>query len=261
MLFALPLVAAFAPLGRVWLAVALVALAGWQPPVVVTDLTRAGAPEARADFYRPLVEELARRAPVGRVEVVPLRDHWEAAYVARAVPLARGWERQVDVDRNPLFYDGRLDPDRYARWLRDNAVSYVALAVDSPPDRYARAEAALVRAGQAYLRPVWRDARWRLYEVVDPQPLVAATAPGRGAAPDASSQSGRSRLVSSGRAEVSFTVDAPGDVLVRVRWSRWLALRGPGGCLAPGPDGWTTVRVSRAGRHALVGALRPGPRC
>lgn len=245
MLFALPVVAAFAPFSRRWLAGLLAALVWWQSPVVVSDLTRMGSAPAHAAFYQPLVDELRRRAPIGRVEVVPLRDHWESAYVASVVPLARGWERQTDVDRNPLFYRSGLDAAEYGDWLRRNAVSYVAVAPDSPPDRYAREEAALVLAGQPYLREVWRDARWRLYAVVDPMPLVAAPA----------------RLVRSTAAGVEFTVDAPAEVLVRVRWSRWLTLDGPGGCLTPGVDGWTTVRVEIPGDYLLTSSLRPGSRC
>jgi hypothetical protein len=245
MLFALPLLAAFAELNWRWLVPVLVAGVWWQSPVVVSDLTRAGSAESRAAFYQPLVDELARRGPVGRVEVVPLRDHWESTYVAPTAPLARGWERQVDVDRNPLFYRDHLDPQEYGDWLRRNSVSYVALAPDSPPDRYASEEAALVTAGTPTLREVWRDATWRLYAVLDPAPLVAA--PGR--------------LVDSTPGALTFTADAPGDVLVRIRWSRWLTVAGPDACLAAGPDGWTTAQVGAPGQYRLSSALSAGSHC
>ncbi|MGS2616035.1 hypothetical protein ACVCAH_16155 [Micromonospora sp. LZ34] len=245
MLFALPLLAGYASLPGPWLAGLLAACVWWQNPVMTSDLARAGSPESVAAFYRPLVDELARRQPVGRVEVVPLRDHWESAYLPATVPLARGWERQVDTDRNGLFYADDLTPEEYAKWLRREAVGYVALAPDNPPDRYARQEAALVAAGQPYLREVWRDRTWRLYAVVDPTPLVGA--PGR--------------LVSSGRAAVRFVVDAPGDVPVRVRWSRWLSLQGAGGCLRPGADGWTDVRVRVPGQFSISSSLTPANHC
>jgi hypothetical protein len=234
MLFALPVVAAFAPLGARWLAAVLVALVWWQSPVVIGDLTRAGSAETRAAFYRPLTDELVRRGPVGRIEVVPLRDHWEAAYVPATVPLARGWERQVDVDRNPLFYRTALDPAAYRAWLRDNAVNYVAVA-DSPPDVYGRQEAALVASGPDYLREVWRDPVWRLYEVVDPAPLVAA--PGR--------------LVESTNGGVTLAVDAPGEVLVRIRWSRWLTADGAARLGRRGS--WTVLHAPKAGRYTVSG--------
>ncbi|MFC0504354.1 hypothetical protein [Micromonospora costi] len=245
MLFAFPVVAAFVRLGPRWLAALLAVLVWWQSPVMTSDLYRAGSAPTRAAFYRPLLDELDRRAPLGRVEVVPLRDHWESAYVAEAVPLARGWERQVDVERNPLFYGSGPQPAEYGEWLRRNAVSLVAVAPDSAPDRYARAEAALVLAGQPYLREVARPGGWRLYEVVDPAPLVSPPA----------------ALVGSRTAGVRFTVDASADVLVRVRWSRWLSLEGVAGCLAPGPDGWTSVRVREPGRYAVTSSLSPSRHC
>ncbi|MDT0533103.1 hypothetical protein RM555_29340 [Micromonospora sp. DSM 115977] len=245
MLFALPVVAAFATLGSRWLAALLAALLWWQSPVMTSDLARMGSAPVHAAFHEPLLDELRRRAPVGRVEVVPLRDHWESAYVAEAVPLARGWERQVDVDRNPLFYGSGPDAAEYGDWLRRNAVSFVAVAPEDVPDRYARSEAALVLAGQPYLREVARPGRWRLYEVVDPAPLVSPPA----------------RLVESTAAGVRFTVDAPADVLVRVRWSRWLSLPGADGCLRPGPDDWTTVRARAAGTFRITSSLSPAGQC
>ncbi|MER7892551.1 hypothetical protein ABTX15_22300 [Micromonospora sp. NPDC094482] len=245
MLFALPIVAAFVTLGTRWLAALLAVLVWWQSPVMTSDLARAGSAPVHAAFYQPLLDELGRRAPVGRVEVVPLRDHWESAYVAAAVPLARGWERQVDVDRNPLFYGSGPSAEDYREWLRRNAVSFVAVAPESPPDRYAQGEAALVLAGQPYLREVAQPRGWRLYQVLDPAPLVSPPA----------------RLVESTGAGVRFTVDAPGDVLVRVRWSRWLSLRGAPGCLAAGPDGWASVRATAAGSYTVTSGLFPTGHC
>lgn len=250
MLGTVPVLAGYAELGRRWLAALLAAVVWWQSPVLTSDLGRAGSAQTRADFYQPLAAELDRRAredgPIGRVEVVPLRDHWESAYLARHFPLARGWERQVDVARNPLFYGSELTSESYRDWLRDNAVSYVGVAPDSPPDRYAREEAALVATGLPYLTQVWRDDTWRLYAVTEPTPLVAA--PGM--------------LVESTPAQVRFTSADAGELLVRVRWSRWLMLDGPGGgCLRRAPDGWTSIRVTAAGAYRLTSGWRPGPVC
>lgn len=242
LLFTLPVLGAFVELSRRWLVATLAVVCWWQLPVVTSDLDRAGSAESKPAFYRPLTAELARRPP-GRIEVVPLRDHWESTYVAAVAPLARGWERQVDTDRNALFYADTLDPADYADWLRANAVSYVAVAPNGIPDRYARAEAALVLTGPPVLREVWRDDTWRLYEVVGPQPLVAA--PGA--------------LVAADRGGVALDAVAAGAVPVRVRWNRWLSV--DGGCLTPAADGWTTVRVPGPGRYRLTSALRPGPRC
>ncbi|WP_344750928.1 hypothetical protein [Micromonospora olivasterospora] len=245
MLFALPLLAAYAPLPGPWLAGLLAALVWWQNPVMTSDLGRAGSPESARAFYQPLADELARRQPVGRVEVVPLRDHWESAYLPDTVPLARGWERQVDTARNPLFYEGDLTADEYAVWLRREAVAYVAVAPDSVPDRWARQETDLVVEGQPYLREVWRGATWRLYAVTDPTPLVGM--PGR--------------LVTSDRVGVRFTTDRVGHVSVRVRWSRWLSLHGANGCLRPGPDGWTEVVVRTPGDFTIFSDLVPTNHC
>ncbi|MCG5471569.1 hypothetical protein LADH09A_005565 [Micromonospora sp. LAH09] len=244
LLFALPVLAAYAPLPGPWLAGLLAATVWWQSPVMLSDVTRAGAAESAPGFYRPLVAELDRRQPAGRVEAVPLRDHWESAYLPPTVPLARGWERQVDSDRNALFYDGTLSAQTYEQWLRDQAVTHVVVAPDAPADRWGRDEAALIRGDLPYLREVWRDPTWRLYEVVDPTPLVGA--PGR--------------LVTADRGSVRLTAP-PGDVPVRVRWSRWLSLDGPDGCLRPGADGWTDVRVRAAGDYSISSSLAPAKHC
>ena len=48
--------------------------------------------------------------------------------------IARGWERQLDRYRNPLFYEpGPISAARYRRWLAEQAISYVALP-DAPLD-------------------------------------------------------------------------------------------------------------------------------
>ncbi|KOX10771.1 hypothetical protein ADK66_07835 [Micromonospora sp. NRRL B-16802] len=244
MLFALPVLAGYAALPGPWLAGLLAATVWWQSPVMTSDVTRAGSPESALAFYRPLVAELERRQPIGRVEVVPLRDHWESAYVPPTVPLARGWERQVDSDRNALFYDGTLNEATYEQWLRDEAVTYVAIAPDAPADRWGRDEATLIRGGLPYLREVWSDSTWRMYAVVDPTPLVGA--PGQ--------------LVTADRGAVRLTA-TPGDVEVRVRWSRWLSLTGPDGCVRPSADGWTEVRVRTPGDYTISSSLTPTGHC
>jgi hypothetical protein len=44
------------------------------------------------------------------------------------------------------------------------------------------------------------------------------------------------------------------DLTVRVRWSRWLVLKGPDGCIQP-KDGWVEVRLQRAGEYTLTSEL------
>ena len=63
----------------------------------------------------------ADRDLVGRIEIPLTEHHFEAAYVARAVPLARGWERQLEIAANPLFYEPGLDADRLSARLWQRA--------------------------------------------------------------------------------------------------------------------------------------------
>ena len=215
-LFAGPL-AACALAGRPprWLLAALAPfLLYWQVNAPVSDfLSAASDPAVHASYYTPLLGEL-RSLGIGysgrpaRIEAVPTTDHWEARFLAPHIPLARGWERQLDQGRDGLFYDeGPLTAKRYRTWLSEQAVSYVALP-DATLDYSADAEAELLlgsapraRAGTpngkaqpgrsqasrsalpgqpahppGYLREVWRSAHWRLFAVIDPRPLVQSPA-------------------------------------------------------------------------------------
>ena len=99
------------PIGRtnaVILASALTAgLVFWHwSPVAEALGGPANGPSSTPGFYKPLISEIALLSsgrPV-RVEVPPTDHHWESAYVAPVFPLARGWERQIDIAYNPLFY-------------------------------------------------------------------------------------------------------------------------------------------------------------
>ncbi len=238
LLFAVPVIAATANMNWSRLALALVLVCWWQPPLVIGDLGNAGSRAAHRPFFQPLMDELHRLGPVGRIEVVPLHDHWEATYVADTVPIARGWERQVDVGRNGLFYgrspEGTLTGDVYLHWLYGNAVTYVALPVGTRLDNWGQEEAALIDANLTYLKYVWGNDDWQLYRVVSPQPLVSA--PGV--------------LVRSDATGVTFDMQRPGTVVVRLRWSRWMTLDGPGGCLTRA-DKWTVARIDKPGRYRL----------
>ena len=119
----------------------------------------------------------AQRGGPFRIEIPFTDNHWESRWVAPHVPLARGWERQVDRQRNALFYDDRpLTAARYRRWLDDNAVRFVALA-DAPIDYSAAREAAArARRARPYLREVWHDAHWRVFAVAGARPLASGAA-------------------------------------------------------------------------------------
>ena len=100
------------------LAAGLAAAAVWQVAQPAADLGQGNA-APYAPQTSALVRELVKlHADTARVEAVPQYGHWESLELAYAVPLARGWERQLDVVRNPLFYSGTLTPSAYYQWLR-----------------------------------------------------------------------------------------------------------------------------------------------
>lgn len=246
LIFAGPVVLAAARWPRTVLVPVLALTAYWQAAPGIADLRYGGDPAADPAYSAGLVAELHRLgAQTGRVEVVPQRNHWESVMVARDFWLARGWERQVDVARNPIFYRDQLEPAAYHSWLQGTGVGYVALA-DVAVDWSATQEAALVGGGQPWLRPVWADAHWRLWRVLDPSPLVGA--PGR---------------VLATRADgLTVAMPSAASVLLRLRWSPWLAIRGPAGCLAPSGD-WVTLRASAPGTYLIgagVGSVAAGSR-
>ena len=162
------------------MAVAAVLWWPWSPPLKrgpagTTGIHHRGAgrgdPALSVEFYAPLLDQLAARGADGPIEVVPSLRRGEAAFVAPVVATARGWSRQVDIRRNPIFYDGTLNAATYRGWLDDNAISYVAIA-NGPYEWAATDEAALVRRGLSYLQPVWSDRAWTLYAVTSPRPVA-----------------------------------------------------------------------------------------
>ncbi|MEU3446457.1 MFS transporter [Streptomyces thermolilacinus] len=194
---------------RYGLLAALVVFHGWVGFKSVDDV-RLTTPHTSwaAESARPLLAELERRgAGRARVEVVPARSHRESSALAPYVSLARGWNRQADLERNPLFYDGSLNATNYRAWLDRWAVRYVVLPTGTP-DTGAREETALIEAGLPYLEPVWSDAHWRLFAVRDAAPLAAPAATVERAAAD----------------RITLRVTRPGTVLVKVPHSPWLSL-------------------------------------
>jgi hypothetical protein len=177
---------------------------------------------------------------------VPLRDHGEAAYVAPVVPLARGWSRQIDTDRNPLFYEGVLTPGEYARWLDDRAVDAVALPRRAEVDFSGLAERELLRRGSVPgLEQVWQDEHWTVWRPVPVTPLAEPPV----------------RVLDTDRVGVVLRSDRPASSQVSVRWSRWLSVTGPA-CVER--DGvLTRVHFSAAGTAVLSSelSLRPTGHC
>jgi hypothetical protein len=232
------------PRRRVALACLAPLLLWWQLGPAIRDVhTANGDPSVRAAYYAPLLAALDRLGASGaggRLEIPFTKVHWEARWVAPAIPLARGWERQLDRKVNPLFYaDAPLTPARYRAWLERMAVRWVAVP-DVALDYSAKDEAALIARGLPYLRPAWRGAHWRLYAVRDPAPLADPPA----------------RVLASTTGAVTVAVPRTGAVRLRIRWSPyWAVVRGDA-CVAPDGD-WTRLDVRRAGTVRL--AIRFSP--
>jgi hypothetical protein len=130
-------------------------------------------------YYHDVVSYLLDQPDVVRVEIPFTAQHWETAYVAEHIPIARGWERQIDRRLNPEFYDKEapLDAQTYHAWLLRNEVTHVALP-DTEFDPSSAAEARLIRNGLDYLEPVFRDRHWTVF-VVDDSPSLVRAGPSR----------------------------------------------------------------------------------
>ena len=253
-LFAGPVLAALVwRTNRRALALLALPLVYWQWVAPVDDFARADDDASVHErYYEGLLGFLGtRQGGPFRLEIPFTDNHSEARWVAPHVPLARGWERQLDIERNALFYDGRpLTASRYRRWLDDNAVRFVALA-DAPIDYSAAREAQLVRDGLPYLREVWHDAHWRVYEVARARPLAGGAARATALEPE----------------RVRLTADRAGPVDLRVRFTPYWRIAAGHGCVGQGPGGWTRLRVDRPGAVVLepdfaLGRVRAtSPRC
>jgi hypothetical protein len=210
----------------------------WSPTSQLVVKTSASAPYAKQSFFQPLVTELelVSNGPI-RVEVVPTADHWEAAYVAPYVSLARGWERQLDIADNPIFYtQGALTPASYAQWLDDNGISFVALPT-APLDYAARLEAEVIESGQVpNLVKIWTTPDWTLWRVQGSPGLVSGPAVLTGLQPD----------------RVTLEVTQPGPVLLRIRYTDFWTVSVGSACLSEAePGNWTEVDALAAGEVQL----------
>ncbi|MER6077111.1 MFS transporter [Streptomyces sp. NPDC001833] len=183
---------------------------GWIGFKSVDDIVHTTPAASWARELAPLVHELQQvGAEKGRVEVVPARSHREASALAPYVNLARGWNRQADMERNPLFYDDTLNSANYHEWLQRWAVHFVVVPKDQPDgDGGGERERALVQRGMPYLKQIWGDANWQLFRVTDPVPL---------AEPDAVVDSAE-------QGELTIEVRKAGRILIRIPYSPWLSI-------------------------------------
>ncbi len=154
--------------GRRWAAVLVVAMGGWNVLSIRTGIVEGGHAERTGAAFVPLVQALDDLPPLQPgmvVEVVPTALHWETWHVAAQVPIARGWERQADIDRGALFYSGDpITAEAYLEWLHTQHVQYVALST-LEVDAAGRAEADVLRDPPDALREVFRGDGWTIWEV------------------------------------------------------------------------------------------------
>ena len=239
-----------APRGLLIAAIALLVYLQWLPAVrAVSEAT--GDPSTKATFYAPLLERIDPLArPGDRVEVPLTRNHWEAAYVAEHVPLARGWHRQLDRKANPLFYGDRpLNAATYLAWLQAEAVRWVALP-DAPLDPTAEREVGLLRAGVPGLRLVWRSPDWTVWEVPDARPV-----------------DGPARMIESDPEGFQLVASGAGTAYVRQHWTPYWTVTAGDACVMPSAGGFTLVRAAHAerirvrARLSLRAALRHPHTC
>lgn len=217
------------------LALGVAGIAIWQVVGPLRDFAHISVktrPSGDLDTAAFIDELVVLHADTARVEAVPQYGHWESEQLAATVPLARGWERQVDTERNPLFYREHLDPAQYRAWLRRNAVRYVAVSAGHS-DYAAVREAEIIRVGQPWLVPVWADTRWSLYRVSGSEPLADRPALVIGTTP----------------AKLTVWMSRGGTTTVRVHWSKFLRVSGGGQLDRVGT--WTSLTAPGPGIYVL----------
>lgn len=251
--FCLPVAVVAFSARRGWLAALLVApLVMCGAATTVVDLHNATRPISTTSYYTSLAHRLHAIHDLQnyRVEVVNHGAHAGYDALLPYASLARGWETQEDGALNKSLTQDPLPPTTYKVWLDNNAVGYVALPTTSVGGY---PEYRLVRGGASYLRKVWGDARWSLYAVTNPVPIVGA--PGT--------------IVAHAQSSMTVRVPCACTIPVRVRWSKFLdgaLVQGPPrpGELQPPPvaaqvrddgSGWTTVTAPQAGSYVLRGSI------
>jgi hypothetical protein len=87
-------------------------------------------------------------------------------------------------------------------------VHFVVLPKDEPDPTSAERERELVQRGMPYLKQIWGDANWQLFEVTNPTPLAEPNAV----------------VERAEQGEMTMRVSKPGRILVRIPYSPWLSL-------------------------------------
>ena len=230
------------PKRKVLLGILAVPLLVWQWAPTVDAVTQSGRDLAsQRAYYTHLSSYLLGEKTFGRVEIPFTFRHWETVYVAEDVALARGWERQLDIANNKVFYDGSLDAASYRAWLADNAVAFVALP-DTKLDPSSLVEKRILESGLANLKQVWSDTHWTVWRVTDFHSVVTGPA------------------VVVGMTPTSFTLDVTGrgPVGIKIRPSaHWSVDKA--GCTRPDGKGWMELDSLPLGRVVVSQALSGTP--
>lgn len=217
--------------------IATIGMVGWQFGPLLADLNAGPGPE-----FTALTTELVS-LHVARVEVVAPREHGESSAVAEQVPLARGWERQLDVRDNRLFYEGKLSASDFIDWLHRRAVDHVAVPRRGALDFGSTKERSLLSTPLPGLTKIWSNTDWTVYTVDSPRPIVDSPA----------------TVVKSRRTALTLFSKEPGSMHVVVRWSPWLSVTGPG-CVSRDGDE-VRVRFRSPGIVILTSSLAPTGHC
>lgn len=159
---------------RLHIALFAVSLAIWgSTKQTLGDVTDGAGRTASPGYYTSLIDELATlqtRLLTYRLEVVEDGTHTASSALLDHAMLARGYEYQEDNALNKVLSKVDLDATGYKVWLDNNAVGYVAIA---RTHRKAAPEYTLVSKHRPrYLAAVWRDDKWTLYRVQNPNPIV-----------------------------------------------------------------------------------------
>ena len=249
---------------KVLVALALTVAFAWQVITPLPDTVQSlGDPSTERSYYKPLNDWLdSHGGRNSRTEIPFTFNHWETAYVTPRHPLARGWLRQLDTDRNELFYEGKLTDARYLAWLREKGVRYVA-ASDAQLDYSAQIEDDLIKRRPPYLKLRATLPHWKVYEVRQQETVPGPTdrlgssaydlvrAPqlvdgrlrpkGRGPmfVPDA-------ELIGLGPESFTLRANRPGDYTVKIWHSPYWTVESGDACVGRNGD-WTLVRAAKPG--------------
>ena len=219
----------------------------WLVQVPVHDQRTVLEEGYSAEEYEPLRQALLARDDLAghRVELLDNRSHVGSHQLGPEVLLARGWENQADAEYNAAITDRAMpDAGDLRRWLRENAVAYVAVAADPLVTFRTRSVLELVHSGLPYLTEVWADANWTLYRVADPAPIVPPPL----------------ALVEISPAQMVLDVPDTGEHLLRIRPNQYLVARSATdpqvtACLAATEDDWVILRAPDPGRYVVEGAF------